>query len=530
MSTVFPATPASLQAALDAPVADRRPWQSDIAPTYIGLFLLVAYYDGIARQTLAVGGLGWSLVGAAVAGLLCFGLLYYVPAMWGMRSRQPLVVVATSTFGAAGSPWVPGVVGGVAQVVWLAVAVYYAANVALGGLVAARIMDARVLEPIRVGGASVQSPLFLFVTLVWTLSSAVIGIYVVRLVAAVMKGYAVFPAIVLGAAMLWAMPGLRGFRPLAIDPVTAEPVRAGGMLAVLSMIQFVFGFFAPAGAAAADWGSYSKDARDIRLGGLVGVGFSALILAALPLLIVAGALGRSPTPAGLEPALEAQQRLEQLYRSSRPDDLEVIAARAEVRSFAGANFTVREVIARGLGGLGGSAMLLVLGLAMLGPSCYAPFVFGHRFAAVAPRLKRWVWSLIGGIVAWPLVALGLPGRPELVYSLLGAAMAPVVGAMAADYLLSKGAWPGPRRGANLAGCLAWAAGFVVGVVPPLAAELGMRRLAGIQPAAVLAFVAAFVVYVVLARLGLEPPALAFATSAPTGGIEPAQPPLDERKA
>jgi cytosine permease len=245
---------------------------------------------------------------------------------------------------------------------------------------------------------------------------------------------------------------------------------------------------------------------------------------------VAGALGKSPTPAGLEPALAAQQRLEQLYRSSKPDDLEVIAARAEVRSISGANFTVREVIARGIGGLGGSVMLLVLGLAMLGPSCYAPFIFGHRFAAVAPRLKRWAWSLIGGIVAWPLVALGLPGRPELMYSLLGAVMAPVVGAMAADYVLSRGVWPGPRRGVNLAGCLAWVAGFVVGVVPPLAAEMGLRGLAGIQPAAVLAFVAAFSGYVVLARLGFEPPALGLASSAPMDGMEPAPGPVAEGEA
>ena len=229
MSTAFPALPASLEAALDEPVADRRPWQTDITPTYIGLFLLVAYYDGIARQTLSVGGLAWSVLGAALAGLLCFGLLYYVPAMWGCGTRQPLAVVATSTFGEAGSPWVPGVVRGVAQVVWLAVAVYYAADVALHGLVVLRMIDASYLEPIHVAGVKLQSPLFMFVTLVWTLSSALIGIYVVRLVAAVMKAYAVFPAVVLGAAMLWALPGLRGYQPLRIDPVTAEPVRRRGL-------------------------------------------------------------------------------------------------------------------------------------------------------------------------------------------------------------------------------------------------------------------------------------------------------------
>jgi cytosine/uracil/thiamine/allantoin permease len=515
MSTAFPAMPSSLQAALDAPVADRRPWQNDIAPTYIGLFLLVAYYDGMSRQTLAVGGLMWSLVGAAVAGLLCFVLLYYVPAMWGMRSRQPLAVVATSTFGASGSPWIPGVVGGMVQVVWLAVAVYYAASVALDGLVDLRLIDPRALEPIHLFGLTLQSPLFLFVTLVWTLSSAVIGIHVVRLVAAVMKAYAVFPAIALALAMLWALPGLHAFRPLAINPVSAEPVREGGMLAVAAMIQFVFGFFAPAGAAAADWGSYTRGKRDIQLGGLVGVTLAALILSAVPMFTVAGALGRSPTPPGLAPALAAQRQLERLYSVSKPDDPNLAAARAEVRAIAASNFTYREVIARGIGGLAGAVMLLLFGLAMLGPSCFAPFVFGHRFMAVAPRVPRWAWSLIGGVVAWPLVALGAPGRPELLYSILGAVMAPVVGAMAADYLRNRGTWPGPRKGVNVVGCVAWILGLVVGLVLPLATEAGLPGWSRVQPADVLAFLVAFLVYTVLAWAGLEPPIAAASTSAPT---------------
>ena len=37
-----------------------------------------------------------------MAGLLCFGLYYYVPAMLGMQTGRNLYVVGTSTFGTTG--------------------------------------------------------------------------------------------------------------------------------------------------------------------------------------------------------------------------------------------------------------------------------------------------------------------------------------------------------------------------------------------------------------------------------------------
>src|SRR5688572_25561760 len=98
-----------------------RPWQWGIAPHYIGLFLWIAFLDALATRTLSIGGLGPAAIGAAVAGVLCFGFLYYVPAMWGFRARESLPVVATSTFGVKAARWVPGLVMAAAQVVWFAV-------------------------------------------------------------------------------------------------------------------------------------------------------------------------------------------------------------------------------------------------------------------------------------------------------------------------------------------------------------------------------------------------------------------------
>jgi hypothetical protein len=79
--------------------------------------------------------------------------------------------------------------------------------------------------------------------------------------------------------------------------------------------------------------------------------------------------------------------------------------------------------------------------------------------------------------------------------------------MAADYLRNRGRWPGPRRGVNAVGVLAWSVGCVSGLVPLVASEAGGPRWLIIQPACLLGFAVAFVVYAALAALGLEPPAL-----------------------
>jgi len=98
---------------------------------------------------------------------------------------------------------------------------------------------------------------------------------------------------------------------------------------------------------------------------------------------------------------------------------------------------------------------------------------------------------------------------------LGAAFAPVVGAMAADYVRQKGRWGGPRRGTNFAGMVAWAIGLAVGLAPWIGPALGNDRLARLQPAAVLAFLAAFVSYAALAAIGLEPPVAGESEGGPT---------------
>jgi len=72
----------------------------------------------------------------------------------------------------------------------------------------------------------------------------------------------------------------------------------------------------------------------------------------------------------------------------------------------------------------------------------------------------------------------------------------------ADWLLSGKKWAGPRAGINFAGYGAWAVGFVIGILPFLPISDAAKAYA--QPAALYSFVAGFIVYLVLAKLGLQP--------------------------
>jgi cytosine permease len=315
-------------------------------------------------------------------------------------------------------------------------------------------------------------------SLAWSIAGALVGVYLVRVIAALMKVFPVFPAAMLATAMILTIKGLGDFRPSGIDPESAGPVPQAGPHAAAMVMQLVFGFFATAGAASADWGAASRDARDVRLGGWVGVAFASWVVATLAMLTIAGALGMSP------PAV------------------------VRVRPPSASALTFHDVVRDRIGGRLGGVMLLVFGLASMAPAVYASHVFGHRFAAAWPRLSRLRWTLVGAVAAWPLVATGLAGRLEPIFGIMGAASAPLVGAIAADYSRTRGIWPGPRRGVNQAGLVAWAVGLTVGLLPTVAHAWGRADTWRLQPAAVLAFLAGYVVYLVLARFGAESPVVA----------------------
>jgi cytosine permease len=76
--------------------------------------------------------------------------------------------------------------------------------------------------------------------------------------------------------------------------------------------------------------------------------------------------------------------------------------------------------------------------------------------------------------------------------------------MLVDYLLNGKKWSGPRAGFNPAGWIAWAAGFIVGILPNL--HGWKPEVFPTVPAApVLAFVVGAVVYFLCAKVGMLSP-------------------------
>ena len=108
-------------------------------------------------------------------------------------------------------------------------------------------------------------------------------------------------------------------------------------------------------------------------------------------------------------------------------------------------------------------------------------------------------SAAGIVLAVTGVALNLASF----FSIVGASFGPICGAITADYLLSGKRWAGPREGVNLVGYIAWAVGFVVGILPSLV-PADVKPY--VQPAPLYSFVAGALVYTILAKAGLEPKA------------------------
>jgi cytosine permease len=87
------------------------------------------------------------------------------------------------------------------------------------------------------------------------------------------------------------------------------------------------------------------------------------------------------------------------------------------------------------------------------------------------------------------------------FTIIGASFGPICGAIVADYLLSGKKWAGPREGVNFAGYGAWAVGFFIGILPFL--PISEETKPYLQPAAVYSFIAGFLVYIVLAKAGMQ---------------------------
>lgn len=436
--------PAYISKSVPVPAALRVPWYSSTFPTYFGIFLWVGFYLKIAEPTIGYASLGIALLGLFVASLLCFALYYWAPAMLGMQSGRPLYVVGASTFGTSGGYLIPGLMMGFLQIGWVS---------AIGAVSATFIMTGLNLT---------SRTLYCVLVIVWIYSLgwvAIKGIHHVARVAKFLNWVPLFMIVI----VFWAnRDGIARYQPAHTQPLTG----------FLNMFSIVIGYFATAGAAGADFGMNNRNRKDILLGGLFGIVGGALIAGGLPLLSVAGYLGRGIGPASYD----------------------YTAAIANVGTLA-------------------PVMFFLFAIASMVPTCFSSFIASNSFSTMLPKIPRMVSTFIALTISIVLAATGVANNLVGFFSLVAASFGPICGAMAADYLLAGRGWSGPRLGINWAGYIAWLIGFLVGI-PEHIPGLPPTLLKADNPSSLYSFFAGFIIYLVLSKLGMRPPVVETGSNTP----------------
>ena len=161
---------------------------------------------------------------------------------------------------------------------------------------------------------------------------------------------------------------------------------------------------------------------------------------------------------------------------------------------------------------------LLLAIAAFPPACFSSLIAAASFRNTLPKVNPFISCGIGVAASIALVLSGYAGNAAGVFVIIGASFGPICGAMTADYLLAGCKWPGPRAGFNLAGWLSWAVGFVVGAWNSLFTDffhIDIMVGSGQQAVKsgeivfqmpcppVAAIIVGFVLYLVLAKLGME---------------------------
>ena len=429
--------PDYISKAVPNPPEKRAPWYANTAPAYAGIFLWVAFYRSLAAGTLNYGSLAVCLAGLVFASMLCYLLYYRAPAMLGMKTGYPLYVVGSSTFGTTGGYLMPGLLMGLLQIGWFAVATSLASEF--------------VLKAIGADSTPRTVP-FIVTGVIWGGVFAWVGAKGIQYVAKVSTFLNFIPLLMLIVVF---------FQVSGNTPYQAPAAQADPYVALTAIMAVVIGFFATAGAAGADFGINARHERDVRWGGLVGVMLAPIVAGGLALAAVAAANGSNP---------------------KLPFDY--------------AN------VLQGIGGPIATSMFFLFAIASIPATCFCIFIAGNSFSTMIPGVPRVSSSMAAGAVGIVLAVTGVATHLISFFSIVGASFGPICGAIAADYLLSGKRWAGPREGINWAGYIAWAVGFVVGILPFLPLPPETKRY--VQPAALYSFIAGFVVYALLAKAGLEP--------------------------
>jgi cytosine permease len=357
--------------------------------------------------------------------------------MLGMQTGYPLYVVGSSTFGTKGGYIMPGLLMGLLQIGWFAVGTFVSASFILKGVGA---------------DATPGTVPFIAIGVLWGISMGWLGVKGIQYVAKVSTFLNFIPLLMLLIVFFQTAGGIGAYQ--------VAPGKENSWGAFTAVIAIVIGFFATAGAAGTDFGMNSRNAKDVKLGGLVGIALAVMVAAGLPLLSVAGAHGLNP----------------------------------------GGNLSWDyDAVIQSSGGFLASAMLFLFTIASIPPACFCAFIAGNSFSTMIPGVPRVGSTMLGVAVAIVLAVTGIAGQIIWFFGLVGASFGPICGAMAADYILSGRKWAGPREGVNVPGYAAWAVGFLVGILPKLPVPDALKA----EPAVLFSFFAGFIVYYALAKAGME---------------------------
>ena len=184
------------------------PWYRGIAPAYLTLFIWAPFFDQLWAADVRRGG-PLLLFGSAILGsLVCFGA-YFLAASWGVSARRGLVVIASSTFGAAGSEWICGLAVAFAGLIWYAVAINFAVDSTLLGLRACGMIRPSGVAHFAVGPLDIKSPVFLGTALFWIyITRQAIRMRLPGVVVGLMKVYSPIAVLLLAATAAWRLPAL----------------------------------------------------------------------------------------------------------------------------------------------------------------------------------------------------------------------------------------------------------------------------------------------------------------------------------
>ncbi len=487
------------------PQESRAAWFKNTAPAYAGIMLWFVFWQKVAVGDGEPGGVlsqgvMTALFGLVIAAVLCHFLFYLVPGLLGMKTGLPLYIVGTSTYGVRGGFVMPGFLMGILQFGWIAVNAFFVSKL----LCSCFGLDAEA--------PSVSHGL---IAAAFAIMGAFVGLKGIQYVAKVATFLPLIPLVVLVILLFKTIGGLGGFTPdkvinptapekeattamMASDRVQATgggeakpaepklPLTTWGVIAILC--TYIVGFFATAGAAGADMGSNNRNPKDVQLAGLSGITLATIVAGGLAILIVAGAYGGGKVLAA---------------NLGKMDVIDLLVD---------------------LTGKGNAKIILVLlAISSFPAVCFSAFIAANSFKTTLPKVNPWLSVGIGTAAAIVLTVSGIAGKVVLVFVVIGASFGPVCGAMAADYLLAGRKWAGPRAGFNPAGWISWIVGFAVGAAEFIAMIPGLEGLKGVVPVPpVAAFVVGFVLYIILAKMGLTSKSIPMPSAAPAAAPAPAE--------